>query len=91
MKSEPVFDLPQPTTVLDQLKSDLDSHGYALIEDAMSADQVETLLGRLKEQAEAERQLRVAYEDGGPNQDWGRFRADDGHPKQNAFTAAEGE
>jgi ectoine hydroxylase-related dioxygenase (phytanoyl-CoA dioxygenase family) len=90
VKSEPVFDLPQPTTVLDQLKSDLDSHGYALIEDAMSADQVETLLGRLKEQAEAERQLRVAYEDGGPNQDWGRFRDDDGHPKQNAFTAAAG-
>ena len=90
MTMNQVADLPIATTDLDQAKTDLDTHGYALIADAVTSDQVEALLTRLQEQAEAERQQGVAYEDGGPKQEWGNFTDETGQLRQNAFTATAG-
>ncbi|MEM7128910.1 MAG: phytanoyl-CoA dioxygenase family protein [Chloroflexota bacterium] len=90
MKARSVAELPVATTDLNQAKSDLDTHGYALIQDAMSQDEVDALLSRLKEQAEAERQQGVAYEDGGKDQNWGSFKDQNGNLRKNAFTAESG-
>ena len=50
--------LPRPTTDLDQLKADLDEHGYCIVADALSPDEVTALRTRITEQAAAERAPR---------------------------------
>jgi len=50
-------------------KSDLDTHGFCLIEDALPADAVAGLKARLLEQAQAERARGLAFRDGGSGQD----------------------
>ena len=45
--------LPRPTTDLDQLKADLDEHGYCIVADALSPDEVTALRTRITEQAAA--------------------------------------
>ena len=82
--------LPQVSGDLEVAKSNLEMYGYCLLKDALSQDQVAALRKRLVEQAAAERQLGAAYEDGGPNQNWGSFRDESGRVRTDAFTAARG-
>ena len=51
--------LPEPTTDLDLARRHLDEHGYCLLADALSADEVEALRSRVLEQLEAEVQRGV--------------------------------
>ena len=44
----------------------------------------------MEEQAAAEKQLGEAFEDGGPEQQWGAFRDEEGNLRAEAFTAANG-
>lgn len=90
MSTQQLTNLPVATTNLEQAKNDLDAHGYALIENAMTPDEVSTALTRLKEQAEAERQQGIAYEDGGAGQNWGKFTDEEGNLRKDAFTAKSG-
>ena len=53
--------LPRPTTDLDQLKADLDEHGYCIVADALSPDEVTALRTRITEQAAAERARALDY------------------------------
>lgn len=52
--------LPQPSTDESQLETDFVRWGYCLVQDALSPVQTQTLLGRLLDQAEAERNLDKA-------------------------------
>ncbi len=69
-------ELPQPTEDWDQLRADLDEHGYCLLANALSPAQVETVRGRLLDQAAGEMADGIAFRDGGPV-------ADDGTPPPN--------
>lgn len=82
--------LPELTGDLSMAKSNIDRFGYCLLKDALSQDQVAAMRARLVEQAAAERQLGAAYEDGGPDQNWGSFRDETGRVRPEAFTAAAG-
>ena len=53
--------LPRPTTDLDQLKADLDEHGYCIVADALSPDEATALRTRITEQAAAERARALDY------------------------------
>jgi ectoine hydroxylase-related dioxygenase (phytanoyl-CoA dioxygenase family) len=55
MMSRPSASLPRATADQAQLKADMDAHGYCLVADALSRDQVKTIHLRLEEQATAER------------------------------------
>jgi ectoine hydroxylase-related dioxygenase (phytanoyl-CoA dioxygenase family) len=82
--------LPEATADLGRVRSDFDNYGYALIENAMSPAEVDALLTRLQEQAEAERRKEIAFEDGGLEQNWGDFTDEKGNLRKAAFTAASG-
>ena len=82
--------LPQPTTNLQIAKSHLDEFGYCLVADALSAEAVTSLRTRLEEQAAAEKQRGLAFEDGGATQNWGDFRNPDGSLRPEAFTEENG-
>eukprot|EP01043_Picozoa_sp_COSAG02_P012120 COSAG02_NODE_461_length_21848_cov_235.681043_9_plen_439_part_00 len=53
--------LPQPTTDGDQLEHDFVRWGYCIVADAMTSDQVDRVVSRLKDQAAAERAAGVAH------------------------------
>ena len=82
--------LPQPTTDLTQAKADIDEFGYCLLANAIADDYRAALLERVQEQAEAEKQLGLAFEDGGAKQQWGAFRDADGRIREEAFRAENG-
>ena len=71
MTSTTKNDLPQPTTDLTLAKAHLDEFGYCLLANALTPKQVEALRTRLVEQAAAEKQQGLAYEDGGTDRDSG--------------------
>lgn len=52
--------LPTPTRDRDQARADLAEYGYALVEGAMSPDQVRVVRSRVVAQAAAERELGIA-------------------------------
>ena len=83
-------ELPQPTTDLDTLKSNIDEFGYCLIKDAIPAAQIAIACERLLEQAAAELQAGQAFEDGGAKQQWGAFTDKDGNIRRDAFSAKAG-
>lgn len=83
-------ELPRPTTDRNLSKSNLDEFGYCLVADALSTSEVRALRTRLEEQAAAEKQRGLAFEDGGPKQQWGSFRDEEGRLKPDAFTEAGG-
>jgi hypothetical protein len=63
--------LPQPTTDVAQVKTDLKDFGYGLLKDAISGDELKRLQTRLKDQAKGEVDGGVGFFDGGeskPNQ-----------------------
>jgi ectoine hydroxylase-related dioxygenase (phytanoyl-CoA dioxygenase family) len=53
-------DLPEPTRDMERVKQDLAKSGYALLRDALTADQVKRTRDRLEEQAEMEGKTGVA-------------------------------
>ena len=55
--------LPSATTDLAAAKADLDTHGYCILADALSASQVEALRTRITEQAEAEWAMGLSHQD----------------------------
>ena len=55
MMPYPSAPLPKATADQAQLTADIDTHGYCLVADALSPDQVEAIRLRLEEQATAER------------------------------------
>ncbi len=83
-------DLPHPTEDLERAASDIDRWGYALLQNALPEPLRSHCLQRLDEQARAEKQRGQAFEDGGPTQQWGAFRDEDGRLRPEAFTAANG-
>ena len=64
---------PKPTESVEVAKNDLKKWGYCLLEDAIHADLNKKVLERLIEQAEAEKKLNIAYEDGSKTKKWGEF------------------
>ena len=90
MNTTPTDHLPQPTHDLERAKADIDKFGYCFLAKALKGEQLAALRTRLEEQAEAEREAGLAYEDGGANQNWGDFRNSDGTLRPEAFTAAAG-
>ncbi len=83
-------ELPQPTTDLDSLKSNIDEFGYCLVADAISPDQLARAKQRLLEQAQAELESGQAFEDGGAKQQWGAFTDEEGNVRRDAFSAKAG-
>ncbi len=55
------FSLPTPVKDIEQLRRDIHEWGYCLIEDALSPAQNELIYHRIVEQAQAERDMGVAY------------------------------
>src|SRR4051812_22266262 len=61
--------MPPPTRDLDQAKADLALHGFAIVEDALTAEQLKTMRTRIVEQEAEERETGVAsLEHDGANQ-----------------------
>ena len=67
-------DLPKPTRNLNTAAKNLNEFGYCLVTDVLSSVETDALRTRLIEQATAEKQKGLAFEDGGPQQNWGDFR-----------------
>lgn len=85
-----VNELPKPTIDLEQARADIERWGYCLLENALSEDLRSRCMQRLEEQAQAEKQLGAAFEDGGPTQQWGSFRDEHGKIRADAFKAENG-
>ena len=64
---------PKPTASLKTAKNDLKKWGYCLLENAIPKNLNTKSMERLIEQAEAEKQLNIAYEDGSKTKKWGEF------------------
>ena len=64
---------PKPTKSIEVAKNDLTKWGYCLLENSIPADLNKKVLERLIGQAEAEKKLNIAYEDGSKTKKWGEF------------------
>lgn len=82
--------IPDPTEDFSVAKRDFKEAGFCLIANALSTEQVEAMSERLVEQAAAEIAHELDFRDGGPQQNWGAFRDEDGHIKPEAFKEATG-
>ena len=82
--------LPHPTEDLALVKKQLDTYGYGLLANALDAESLSKIKTRLQEQATAEKQRGLAFEDGGAKQNWGDFRDSDGQMRVRAFTQSAG-
>ncbi len=83
-------ELPQPTTDVATLQSNIDEFGYCLVKDAIAPAQLTAAKQRLLEQARAELEGGHAFEDGGAKQQWGQFTDEEGRVRREAFSAAAG-
>ena len=68
---------PKPTKSSKTAKNDLKKWGYCLLENAIPKNLNTKSMERLIEQAEAEKQLNIAYEDGSKTKKWGEFNNKD--------------
>ena len=68
---------PKPTASLKTAKNDLKKWGYCLLENAIPKNLNTKSMERLIEQAEAEKRLNIAYEDGSKEKKWGEFNNKD--------------
>ncbi len=82
--------LPQATTDIARAKRDIDEFGYCLIANALTPAEVEAARIRLIEQAAAELEYGLAFEDGGPEQQWGAFTDGRGRLRRQVYTAVAG-
>ena len=78
-------DLPRPTRDADRVRADIDRWGYGLHEGLLEEPLLSGARDRLFEQAAAELQQGFAFEDGGPTQQWGQFRDENGRIRPEAF------
>ena len=81
-------DLPRPTDDPARARQDIDIFGYCLLRDTVPEPLLTAVRARLAEQTAAEKRLGLAFEDGGPRQQWGQFRDAAGELRADAFTAA---
>ena len=65
---------PKPTDDFKKAKDDLKVWGYCLFLDAIPKEINENAKQRIIEQAEAEKKLNMAFEDGSNTRKWGEFR-----------------
>jgi len=79
-----------PTTDLDQARTQLDQLGYCILADALSRNQTQALRDRLITQAEHEKSIGSAFEDGGVDQQWGAFIDAQGRIREDAFKEENG-
>ena len=86
MANDRLTGLPQPTRDLNTATANLNEFGYCLVTDALSSIETDTLRTRLIEQAVAEKQKGLAFEDGGSQQNWGDFRDAEGQLRSQSFT-----
>ena len=59
-------ELPKPSEDCERVKFDLDMWGYGLLEGALTNPLLGEVKKRLLDQAQAEKKLGFAFEDGGP-------------------------
>ncbi len=78
------------TTDLAVARQQLTEQGYCIVANALDKDAVQALRMRLVTQADHEKRLGHAFEDGGPAQQWGTFIDRHGKPRAEAFTEAGG-
>jgi ectoine hydroxylase-related dioxygenase (phytanoyl-CoA dioxygenase family) len=90
MKNWTRDELPKPTRDQDKVRADIHDWGYGLLAGALEDPLFSRARARIDEQAEAELRHGEAFEDGGPTQQWGEFRDENGKIRAKAFTAAEG-
>ena len=64
---------PKPTESIKVAKTDLKKWGYCLLKNAIPPDLNNRAMERLIEQADAEKELNLAYEDGSEKKKWGDF------------------
>jgi len=64
---------PKPTKSITKAKKDLFEWGYCLLKDAIPPELNKKITKRLIEQADAEKKLNIAYEDGSKEKKWGEF------------------
>ena len=83
-------DLPKPTKDVGRAKVDIDVCGYCLLKDAVPMSVVERCRYRLREQAAAEKERGLAFEDGGKDQQWGDFKDHNGRVRPEACRAENG-
>ena len=74
---------PKPTKSIEVAKNDLKKWGYCLLENAIPLDLNNRAMARLIEQAEAEKKLNLAYEDGSEKKKWGDFNKNVNDPGVN--------
>lgn len=79
--------LPCASNMPAQWQSDLETHGYCLIENAIAADDLAAMQKRIFEQAQGEIAAGVAFEDSGPQQ---KIFDEKGQFVHDAFTAQKG-
>ena len=83
-------ELPKPTSDVIQATQDIEQCGYCLLENAVPEPLLSQCQNRLVEQAEAEKEQQIAFEDGGPDQQWGDFTDRNGRVRNEAFTEKNG-
>ncbi len=83
-------DLPKPTMDADQAKADIDRWGYCLLDKAIPKELLNRCRDRLIEQAAGEKAQGIAFEDGGPDQQWGDFTDENGKVRAEAFCESNG-
>jgi len=62
---------PKPTESIEDAKTDLKKWGYCLLKNAIPPDLNKRAMERLIEQANAEKELNLAYEDGSEKKEMG--------------------
>ena len=80
---------PKPTDDFEKCKKDLKKWGYCLLENAIPQDINQKALQRLTEQADAEKKLNLAFEDGSKTKKWGEFKKENSSESRN-FNSKEG-
>lgn len=83
-------DLPQPTADARQSARDLQQWGYTLLQDAIAPAQVGELQQALQDLAWREKEAGLAFEDGGPTQQWGDFKEEGDLSPRDRFRADAG-
>ena len=72
-----------------QVSHDLSECGYALLADALKAEEIARLRDQLVAQADREKCLGQAFEDGGADQQWGNFHDDSDGNRRDQFRATQ--
>ncbi len=76
-----------PTRSPESARDDLKNFGYCIVDGVLDQAQIDALRTRLEDQAAAEIEAGMAFEDQGPGQDWSNA---DPRSQQETFTAANG-